>query len=57
MVDEKKPFPCLHQKRICFTYPSFYTTEIKKDAVADPGEERFSASGGPIHPSDRIMQS
>ena len=40
----------------------FYKSEFlyyrnKKDAVADPGEERFSASGGPIHPSDRMMQS
>ena len=44
-------------KKNLFYISEFLYYRNKKDAVADPGEERLSASGGPIHPSDRIMQS
>ena len=45
------------QKKNLFHKSEFLYYRNKKDAVADPGEERFSASVGPIHPSDRMMQS
>ena len=53
----KKAVSMPAQKKNLFYKSEFLYYRNKKDAVADPGEERFSASVGPIHPSDRMMQS
>ena len=53
----KKAFSLPASKKNLFYKSESLYYRNKKDAVADPGEERFSASWGPIHPSDRMMQS